>query len=382
MYDAFFDRVLTRTDAERAHHAAFRAIRAARPVTGAGAAQRRRGPVERDGADLPARASAWPRASTRTPSASTRSPPSASGTSRSAPSPASRSPATRPRGCSGCRPTARSSTGWASTTTAPSSWRPAAARAPTGARPARPPGRRRRRQHRQDQGGARGRPGGRPGRLREERAACWRRTPTTSWSTSPRRTPRAAQPPVGRPARAPCSRPYAGAPTTSATRACRCWSRSRPTSTTPTCWRSRTWPARSASTGSSPPTPPSAAPGWSPTRPRSSGSARAGSPAAPSRARSLEVLRLLRKAVGDDLTLVSVGGISTAADARERLDAGAALVQAYTGFVYGGPLWPRRVVRGLSSVSTAPDGEPATAGAVARHRRRCSPAGRSAPSTT
>jgi dihydroorotate dehydrogenase len=69
---------------------------------------------------------------------------------------------------------------------------------------------------------------------------------------------------------------------------------------------------------------------------------------APVAARALEVLRLLKKAVGDATTLVSVGGISTAADARERLDAGATLVQAYTGFVYGGPLWPRRVVRGLT----------------------------------
>jgi dihydroorotate dehydrogenase len=68
----------------------------------------------------------------------------------------------------------------------------------------------------------------------------------------------------------------------------------------------------------------------------------------PVAARSLEVLRLLRKAVGDDLSLISVGGISDAADARERLDAGAVLVQAYTGFVYGGPLWPRHVVRGLT----------------------------------
>ena len=62
---------------------------------------------------------------------------------------------------------------------------------------------------------------------------------------------------------------------------------------------------------------------------------------------SLEVLRLLKKAVGDATTLVSVGGIATAEDARERLDAGATLVQAYTGFVYGGPWWPRSVVRGL-----------------------------------
>jgi dihydroorotate dehydrogenase len=69
---------------------------------------------------------------------------------------------------------------------------------------------------------------------------------------------------------------------------------------------------------------------------------------APVAQRSLEVLRLLKKAVGDGLALVSVGGISTPGDARERLDAGATLVQAYTGFVYGGPWWPRKVVAGLS----------------------------------
>ena len=54
-------------------------------------------------------------------------------------------------------------------------------------------------------------------------------------------------------------------------------------------------------------------------------------------------------AVGDAATLVSVGGVSTAEDVRERLDSGATLVQAYTGFVYGGPWWPRRVVRGITA---------------------------------
>jgi dihydroorotate dehydrogenase len=68
----------------------------------------------------------------------------------------------------------------------------------------------------------------------------------------------------------------------------------------------------------------------------------------PLAARSLEVLHLLKKSVGDALTLVSVGGISTAEDARERLDAGATLVQAYTGFVYGGPRWPRRILDGIA----------------------------------
>ncbi len=63
--------------------------------------------------------------------------------------------------------------------------------------------------------------------------------------------------------------------------------------------------------------------------------------------RSLEVLRLLRGRVGPDLTLVGVGGITTVEDARARLDAGATLLQGYTAFVYEGPLWPRRIVRGV-----------------------------------
>ena len=63
--------------------------------------------------------------------------------------------------------------------------------------------------------------------------------------------------------------------------------------------------------------------------------------------RSLEVLRLLRERAGDRLTLVAVGGITTVEDARARLDAGADLLQGYTAFVYEGPGWPRRIVRGL-----------------------------------
>jgi dihydroorotate dehydrogenase len=77
-----------------------------------------------------------------------------------------------------------------------------------------------------------------------------------------------------------------------------------------------------------------------------------GSPVA---ARSREVLRLLHDAVGHDLVLVSVGGITAPEEARERLDAGATLVQAYTGFVYGGPWWPRRVAHALAH----PPGVPA-----------------------
>jgi dihydroorotate dehydrogenase len=66
------------------------------------------------------------------------------------------------------------------------------------------------------------------------------------------------------------------------------------------------------------------------------------------RRRSVEVLRLLR-AHDPRITLISVGGVSSGHDLRERLRAGATLVQAYTGFVYGGPLWPRRVLTEMDS---------------------------------
>ena len=64
--------------------------------------------------------------------------------------------------------------------------------------------------------------------------------------------------------------------------------------------------------------------------------------------RSESVLRSLRARVGADLTLIGVGGITTLDDARRRLEAGANLLQAYTAFVYEGPLWPRRIVQGLA----------------------------------
>jgi len=68
---------------------------------------------------------------------------------------------------------------------------------------------------------------------------------------------------------------------------------------------------------------------------------------APLAARALAMLRLLRDAVGPELCLISVGGVTTAADVRERLDAGATLVQGYTAFLYEGPFWARAINRGL-----------------------------------
>ena len=62
----------------------------------------------------------------------------------------------------------------------------------------------------------------------------------------------------------------------------------------------------------------------------------------PLRQRSTEVLRILRSAT--DLPIIASGGIMDAASAHEKLEAGANLVQLYTGFVYHGPNLIRDIV--------------------------------------
>jgi dihydroorotate dehydrogenase len=70
---------------------------------------------------------------------------------------------------------------------------------------------------------------------------------------------------------------------------------------------------------------------------------------APLGARSLAVLHLLRAHVPASFCVVSVGGVETATDVQERLDAGADLVQGYTAFLYRGPFWARQINRGLAA---------------------------------
>ena len=59
--------------------------------------------------------------------------------------------------------------------------------------------------------------------------------------------------------------------------------------------------------------------------------------------RSLEVLKVLRKNLKPEQVVISVGGVETHEQLLERLNAGATLVQGYTGFIYLGPLWARAV---------------------------------------
>ncbi len=67
--------------------------------------------------------------------------------------------------------------------------------------------------------------------------------------------------------------------------------------------------------------------------------------------RSTEVIRYLHQKSGGSFPIIGVGGIHTAEDALEKLDAGATLIQLYTGFVYEGPALIMRINKALLSRS-------------------------------
>src|SRR5882672_2208178 len=70
---------------------------------------------------------------------------------------------------------------------------------------------------------------------------------------------------------------------------------------------------------------------------------------APLKARATAVVAKLRRALPSSVAIIGVGGIASAADAREKLDAGADLVQLYTALVYRGPELVGEIVRGLAA---------------------------------
>ena len=67
----------------------------------------------------------------------------------------------------------------------------------------------------------------------------------------------------------------------------------------------------------------------------------------PLRKRATEVIRYLHQRAGDALPIIGAGGIHSPQDAQEKLAAGAALVQLYTGFIYEGPALVGRINRAL-----------------------------------
>lgn len=64
---------------------------------------------------------------------------------------------------------------------------------------------------------------------------------------------------------------------------------------------------------------------------------------APLTERSTEMVRTIYQLAGDKLPIIAVGGIMSAKDAKAKLDAGAKLVQIYTGFIYKGPSLIREI---------------------------------------
>ena len=64
--------------------------------------------------------------------------------------------------------------------------------------------------------------------------------------------------------------------------------------------------------------------------------------------RSLEVLKLLAARLNDRAAIISVGGIETPTDAELRIKSGATLIQGYTGWIYQGPLWARKINKFLT----------------------------------
>lgn len=63
--------------------------------------------------------------------------------------------------------------------------------------------------------------------------------------------------------------------------------------------------------------------------------------------RSTKVISYLYKNLGDDYPIIGVGGIHSEKDALEKLDAGAKLVQVYTGFIYEGPGLIKRINKAI-----------------------------------
>lgn len=68
----------------------------------------------------------------------------------------------------------------------------------------------------------------------------------------------------------------------------------------------------------------------------------------PLQAKSLQIVSYLCRLLDGKLPVVGVGGIVDESSAGRMIDAGASLVQLYSGFVYGGPFFPKRIAAALS----------------------------------
>ena len=70
---------------------------------------------------------------------------------------------------------------------------------------------------------------------------------------------------------------------------------------------------------------------------------------APIYERNLEMVRYISSKTGGKLPVIGVGGIMSPEQAQEMLDAGASLVEIYSGFIYEGPALVERILKKLDS---------------------------------
>ena len=71
----------------------------------------------------------------------------------------------------------------------------------------------------------------------------------------------------------------------------------------------------------------------------------------PLRNRSTEIIRYISQKTNGKIPIIGVGGILTPADAIEKLNAGASLIQIYTGFIYEGPLLVKQINKAILKTS-------------------------------
>jgi dihydroorotate dehydrogenase len=74
---------------------------------------------------------------------------------------------------------------------------------------------------------------------------------------------------------------------------------------------------------------------------------------APLRQRATEVIRLLHVALQGALPIIGVGGIMSAADAKEKMEAGASLIQVYSGLIYRGPALVGEIAQALCGLEVS-----------------------------
>lgn len=74
---------------------------------------------------------------------------------------------------------------------------------------------------------------------------------------------------------------------------------------------------------------------------------RGGLSGSPLTARANQMIRQLRQALPNTVALIGVGGVMSVDDAKERLDAGADLIQIYTSLIYQGPNFPKQIIASL-----------------------------------